>query len=125
MRDEHVGDLVVIEEDNQGKLVPIGILTDRDIVVGVLARDLDHLRTLDVGDVVTRDIVTAKESEDLSDVLDRMGENGIRRMPVVDATGELVGIFTLDDWLGGLSRDLHNVRRLVQRERREETHRRP
>jgi CBS domain-containing protein len=124
MRDEHVGDLVVVEEA-QGKVVPVGMLTDRDIVVGVLARDIEHLRTLDVGDVLTRDVVMAQETDDLSDVLERMAQQGVRRMPVVDGRGALVGIFTLDDWLETLSRDLQRVLKLIDRERREEAERRP
>ena len=124
MRDEHVGDLIVVEE-TRGRVVPVGVLTDRDIVVGILAKDIEHLRTLDVGDVLTREVVTARETEDMSDVLERMVQHGVRRIPVVDGEGMLIGIFTLDDWLATVSRDLQNALRLIDREQREEAQRRP
>jgi CBS domain-containing protein len=119
MRDEHVGDLVVVEE-RAGRRVPVGILTDRDIVVGLLAKDASHLDQLDVGDILTREVVMATEDEDIERVLGRMQRQGIRRMPVVDAQGALVGIFTVDDLLGLLSEDLATVIALIGRERRQE-----
>jgi len=124
MRDEHVGDLVVVEELD-GRRVPIGVLTDRDIVVALLAKDIEHIGKLDVDDLLTRKVVTAKEDDDISDVLARMERQGIRRMPVVDGRGSLVGIFTVDDLLGLLSADLAAVVSLVGRERRAEVERRP
>jgi CBS domain-containing protein len=119
MRDEHVGDLVVVEE-RAGRRVPVGMLTDRDIVVGLVAQDVSHLAELDVGDILTRDIITATEEEDIETVLGRMQRQGIRRMPVVDEKGGLVGIFTVDDLLGLLSEDLLTVVALIGRERRQE-----
>jgi CBS domain-containing protein len=124
MRDEHVGDLVVVEE-RAGRRVPVGLLTDRDIVVGLLARDADHLRQLDVEDLLTRDVITAREDDDVSDVLSRMRRQGIRRMPVVDDRGALVGIFTVDDLLGLLSEDLAAIVLLINQERRREVEQRP
>lgn len=124
MRDEHVGDLVVVDEDG-GRRVPIGILTDRDIVVGLLARDADQLWRLDVGDILTHELTAVKEADDVEDVLDRMRRLGVRRMPVVDAGNELWGIFTLDDMLGLLSEDLASVVSLVAKGRRREMAERP
>jgi CBS domain-containing protein len=124
MRQEHVGDLVVVEERG-GQRVPVGILTDRDIVVGLVARDVDHIAQLDVGDLLTRDVVTATERDELTDVLARMQQQGIRRMPVVDASGGLVGILTLDDLLGQLYADLAAVVSLIRRERSREIEQRP
>ncbi len=124
MRDEHVGDLVVVDEDG-GRRVPIGILTDRDIVVGLLARDADQLWRLDVGDILTHELTAVKEADDVEDVLDRMRRLGVRRMPVVDAGNELWGIFTLDDMLGLLSEDLASVVSLVAKGRRREMSERP
>ena len=120
MRDEHVGDPVIVEE-RAGGHVPVGILTDRDIVVGLLARDFEHIAQVDVVDLVTREVVTAHESDDLAEVLTRMQVQGIRRMPVVDDAGRLVGIFTLDDLLGVLFGDLAAVISLIGRERRRES----
>jgi CBS domain-containing protein len=121
MRKHHVGDLVVVEGDRD---VPVGILTDRDIVVGVLARDPEHLMSLEVGDVLTEEVLTAREDEDVTDLLQRMKQSGIRRAPVVNYAGALTGIFTLDDILGLLSSDLASVAALVARQRARERERR-
>jgi len=124
MRDEHVGDLVVTDE-RAGRLVPVGIITDRDIVVGPLAQDVEHITQLDVGDLVTRELVTAREADDVGEVLARMRREGVRRIPVVDGGGVLVGIFTVDDVLGLLSDDLATVVALIGRGQRGEVERRP
>lgn len=123
MRRLHVGDLVVIEETPAGRR-PIGILTDRDVVVGPIAegRDIDFLR---LGDVMTQDLVTAKVTEDVDRALERMRLNGIRRLPVVGADGMLQGILTLDDVLDRLDEELSDLVRLVAREQVREVERRP
>lgn len=124
MREEHVGALVVVE-DRGGAHVPIGMLTDRDIVVGVLAKDVAHVQKLDVGDVMTSDLVTATADEDVGDVLRRMRSFGVRRVPVVDAAGALEGVVSLDDVLAGLSDELAEVAALASRQREREPARRP
>lgn len=124
MREEHVGALVVVEERG-GAHVPIGMLTDRDIVVGVLAKDVAHVEELDVGDVMTAELVTATADEDVGDVLRRMRSFGVRRVPVVDAAGALEGLVSLDDVLAGLSDELAEVAALASRQREREPARRP
>jgi CBS domain-containing protein len=119
MRDEHVGDLVVLDDDG-ARRVPIGILTDRDIVVGLVAKDVDHLRQLDVKDVLTHAVTAVLEAEDVEDVILKMQHLGVRRMPVVDGAGELCGIFTVDDFLGLLSEDLASIVLLVANAHRRE-----
>ncbi len=123
MREHHVGGLVVVKDDGHGK-VPVGVLTDRDLVVGVLAKDVDHIKMLTVGDVVTAKPIVAQEDEDVSAVLDRMRRNVVRRVPVVDAKGHLVGIFTLDDLLGVLADDFASIGALVSRQRTYEAEKR-
>jgi CBS domain-containing protein len=124
MREEHVGALVVVEE-REGVPIPVGMLTDRDIVVGVLAKDVAHVDKLDVGDVMTSDVVTATADEDVGDVLRRMRSFGVRRVPVVDAAGTLEGLVSLDDILAGLSDELAEVASLASRQREREPARRP
>lgn len=124
MREEHVGALVVVDESDD-KRKPIGMLTDRDIVVGVLAKDASHVRTLDVGDVMTGDPVTATADEDVRDVLRRMRSFDVRRVPVVDSAGALEGVLSLDDVLVGLSDELAEAASLVSRQRQHEPERRP
>ncbi len=124
MRREHVGALVVVEERG-GANVPVGMLTDRDIVVGVFAKDVSHVGSLDVGDVMSSDLVTATSDEDVGEVLRRMRSFGVRRVPVVDAAGRLEGVLSLDDVLAGLSEELAEAASLAARQREREPARRP
>jgi CBS domain-containing protein len=97
MREQHVGDLVVVDRDG-GREVPMGVVTDRDVVLCVVAQGLDPAR-LEVSEVMERELVTALETEEVSDVLRRMRKHAVRRVPVVDAAGALIGIFSLHDAL--------------------------
>jgi len=121
MRAEHVGDVVVIGRDRQ----PIGILTDRDIVVGIVAQDVEHLTTLTVQDVLTPEPIVALEDEDAEAALGRMRRSGVRRLPVVDLHGAVVGIFSVDDFLDLLAEELRAVVSLVTKQPRHEQSRRP
>jgi len=104
MRENHVGCLVVVDEIS-GSRVVVGILTDRDIVTAVVAADADARRLL-VEDVMSTDLITARESDSLMDVMRSMRRKGVRRVPVVGAENELVGIVTMDDVLTILSEEL-------------------
>jgi CBS domain-containing protein len=119
MRSAHVGDLIVIENRN-GRHVPVGIVTDRDIVISVVAGDPEHVMYLLVSDVMSDDLVTAREHESIETALKRMKEHGVRRLPVVDADGALAGILTLDDVLEYLSEQHSDLVALVAREQRRE-----
>lgn len=112
MREQGVGALVVTTEDKK----PIGILTDRDIVVGVLADPVARRAELKVKDVLTRDPIVALENEDSRDVLNRMRRHGIRRMPVVDGRGVVTGVFALDDALRAIAEELESVALLLRAE---------
>ena len=118
MRQHHVGDVVVVERSG-GYLAPLGILTDRDIVVEVVAEGVE-IEDVTVGDAMTGELVTAGEDDDLLSTLERMRENAVRRLPVIDAKGVLVGIVTLDDIIGLLAKELTEVWALIVRERRHE-----
>lgn len=119
MRTSHVGDLLVVENRGGGH-VPVGIVTDRDIVISVVAGDPDHINSLLVSDVMSDDLVTARERESLEAALKKMEEHGVRRLPIVDAEGLLVGILTLDDVLQYLTVQQGELVALVAREQRRE-----
>jgi CBS domain-containing protein len=104
MREEHVGCLVVVEEVG-GQRIVVGVLTDRDIVTAVVAPDLDP-GVLCVEDVMTTDLVTAREDDSLIDLMRTMRRKGVRRIPVVGGQGELIGVVTLDDVLNILAEEL-------------------
>lgn len=118
MREQHVGDLVVVDEKS-GRRVPVGIVTDRDLVVEILARGVDA-NAVTVGDVMGSDLVTARETDGLYDTMQHMRAKGVRRVPVVDAGGALVGIVTVDDFLDLLAEELTALARLVSREQARE-----
>ena len=107
-RVEHVGSLVVVDQDGK----PIGMLTDRDITIEGVARGVDVDQTT-VRDLMTAPVVTATESEGMVTALARMREFGIRRLPIIDSEGKLVGVVTnsnlikeLSELLDGLVRNI-------------------
>lgn len=109
MQREHVGYLVVIERPSgAGARKVIGVLTDRDIVVAVVAREVD-LRTLTVADVMTRSPLLVSEGHSLDTLLCLMRDAGVRRVPVLGQAGELVGVLSLDDVLERMAEQLMNV----------------
>ena len=119
MRTSHVGNLVIVKARN-GQHMPIGIVTDRDIVIGAVASDPDHINYLFVRDVMTSNLVTAYEDEEIDAALKKMHQHGIRRLPIVDETGALVGILTLDDILQYVSGQQAELVALVAREQQRE-----
>lgn len=114
MRQYHIGDVIVTRNDG-GKRVPLGIVTDRDIVLSVVAPDLPAA-TLTVGDIMGQQLATAGEEEDLFDIIQRMRNIGVRRMPIVDSDGALIGIVSIDDIIEVLAEEMTELARLVARE---------
>ncbi|NLC70186.1 MAG: CBS domain-containing protein [Desulfuromonadaceae bacterium] len=122
MRRHHVGDIVVVE-NRKDPPVPVGILTDRDIVVELLANDVD-VRLLSLGEVMTFDLITAGEDEDIFETLKKMKAPGVRRIPVVDGKGRLAGILAVDDLIELIAEQLGDLITLFRRqEMREKEHR--
>jgi CBS domain-containing protein len=105
MRESHVGCVVAVE-DPAGVARVAGLLTDRDIAVSAVALDLD-VRALRVGDLMSRDVVTAHEGDPLGVVLERMREAGVRRIPVVSEDEALVGLISFDDLQAALALQVH------------------
>src|SRR5689334_20393842 len=102
MREQHVGYLVVVEPVvADGCYQPVGVLTDRDIAIRVVARGVDP-RSLRVGDLMTRDPVVVEEGSPIEGALDKMRRIGVRRLPVVRNNGRLAGVLSMDDILGAL-----------------------
>lgn len=122
MREYHVGDLVVAD-GTPGNLRPVGIVTDRDLVVEVLAEDIP-CDQVTVNDIMAGDLLTAGEGDDLFDTIRRMRERGVRRVPVIDPQGLLVGILTVDDLVDLFSEQLANIVALFGRAGHHERERR-
>ena len=94
MKREDVGSVPVVKDRKSGKLS--GIVTDRDLVMKVLAESRDP-NSIEVEAVMTRTPVTCREDEDLESCLDAMEKHQIRRMPIVDGGGRIVGIIAQAD----------------------------
>lgn len=119
MSESHVGNIVMVE-DIGGRRVPVGIITDRDIVRNVVAEGLDaSLFTL--GDLAARDLVTVREDQGIFECMQQMRINGIRRMPVVELDGGLVGIISLDDLIQLLAEEMSELAKVIVREQARET----
>lgn len=105
MRNQHVGALIVVQKKD-GVARPVGILTDRDIVVAVIAVPGARPEGIRVGDAMSTDLATAREDDGLFEAVQRMSERAVRRLPVVGADGGLKGIVSLDDVLRVLAAEL-------------------
>lgn len=123
MREYHVGDVVICKARN-GKQVPVGIFTDRDIALEIVAKGTDP-ESISVSDAMSFELTTVTEDDDLMQVIEVMRDKGIRRVPVVDADKVLVGILTVDDIVDLLSEVLIDLAHLVDRQKRREVKRRP
>lgn len=114
MREMHVGFLVVTQK-HSGQEKPVGVLTDRDIVLEVVAQDVDPHA------VTAKDIMTAKplvvdEALPLQDALLQMRGAGVRRVPVKDAGGKLVGVLSLDDVVSAINQLVQDVAGAISHE---------
>ncbi len=124
MRNSHVGDLVIVKEKD-GHDFPIGMLTDRDIVISGVATKGGDVSKLTVSDVMTDVIILVREEDDLETVLRTMRANGVRRVPVVDRNDALAGIIAFDDIVGYFASEMKNLARVVSSENLTERRRRP
>lgn len=114
MRKYHVGDLVVVDEVG-GKRVPVGIVTDRDMVIEVIAKSLDA-NDFTVGDIMSLQVFTVQEKEGVFETIRLMRTKGIRRMPVVNQEGGLAGIVTADDIVDLLAEEMAELAKVAPRE---------
>ena len=120
MRTHHVGNVIIVKEAG-GRTTPLGIVTDRDIVVEVVAAKVDP-GAVTVGEIMGQTLVTARETEGAHEVLERMRWKGIRRVPVIDENGALIGIVTLDDLLEIVAEEMNDMAKLISREQLLEEH---
>lgn len=118
MREKHLGDLIVVD-DPRDELTPVGLITDRDIVVKVIGNELSASQTR-VGAVMRAPLVTASDAEDSNVAIARMRQHGVRRLPVTGRQGKLVGIVTLDDLLRRLRSEVDSMLDLIAKEQDQE-----
>jgi len=118
MREQHVGSIVVVEEP-EDKRIPTGIVTDRDIVVAVVALGLDP-EVIEIGDIMGANLVSVKEDWGIAEVVELFQLKGVRRLVVTDSDGYLVGIVAADDVLSLLAEEMSALASMVGGERKRE-----
>lgn len=118
MRKYHVGDVIVVEQSGT-ESVPVGILTDRDIVIELVAKQVNAEKVA-VGDAMSGELLIAKEDGQLHELIEQMQLKAVRRAPVVNGKGSLIGIVTMDDMIEVLAEQLGALASLVHREQYQE-----
>jgi CBS domain-containing protein len=114
MRENNIGNIIVVDEEGNSP-TPIGILTDRDIVIKVIAERAD-VNNVTVGEVMAENIQVFLKEEGVKEILNEMKEKEIRRAPIVDKNGKLVGIVTVDDLLILISHELNDLVEVIRRQ---------
>lgn len=110
MRDQHVGAVIIVEPEPGGRPRPVGIVTDRDLVVQVIAKGADPEALL-AGDLAVGELVRAGEADTVYDAVWQMRGHGVRRLPVVDDCDGLVGVLAADDVIRVLAESMADVAR--------------
>lgn len=111
MRASHIGDVVVVDAADTRK--PVGIITDRDIAVEVVAQGLAPAQT-PVGAVMSSPVLSVRDDDSFIEALDKMSARGVRRAPVVDPDGRLKGLVSVDDLVPLLARELAKIGALIR-----------
>jgi len=124
MREHNVGALVVVEQQSPEDRIVVGMLTDRDIAMAVVAagRDPHGLR---VGDIMSKEVVTAREQDSVLDVLATMRRKRVRRIPITGPQGTLIGIVAVDDILEIVAQEMQAMALAVGAGQRREPAARP
>jgi CBS domain-containing protein len=112
MLDEHVG-MALVVDDRGASPVPIGVVTDRDIV-RCLVRNGGSLEDVRVRDALTPEPLVLLEEDDVAQAIDRLRARGVRRAPVVDRHDVLIGVVSVDDLFAWLAGQLDHLARLVE-----------
>ncbi len=106
MRKHHIGALVVVDSLDKNK--PVGIVTDRDLVLELMSEGLDPA-VFTAGDIMSVDLATANPDMDAMDAVQLMKKYRLRRLVITDVSGHLAGIVTIEDVLGLLTRELADL----------------
>jgi len=109
-----------VVEERGGVRLPVRIVTDCELVLEIMAPRLDPA-SIPMGDIMLTELVTVKENAGLFEAIGYMHSKGVRRLPVVDDRGGLIGILTLDDLLELLADEMAALAKLVKHEQKKET----
>lgn len=119
MRKHHVGALVIVDSEEKSKA--IGIVSDRDIVVQLIAEELDP-SVLTAGDIMSDQLITASGEMDVMDVINLMNTHHVRRIIVTDSADRLIGIVTMEDILEFLAQEFATFAQVMTGMREHEFH---
>jgi CBS domain-containing protein len=111
MGEKNVGSVVVVKEGDR----PAGIITDRDLAIRVMAEGKKPAEVR-AEDVMSRNVITFQDSMGIYEALQKMTDEGIRRMPIVDASGRLIGIITMDDMVRMLGEEMAAIARNIEKQ---------
>lgn len=114
MRDHHVSDVVVVES-SKGINIPLGVLSDRDIVVKIIAAGQD-LNTVSISDLMSDQLLTVNETDEVMPTLKRMRHKGVRRIPVIGNDSGLLGLLSIDDILDTLAEQLNDIDQIISQD---------
>jgi CBS domain-containing protein len=118
MREHHVGSIIITEAQNECN-IPVGIITDRDLVIELLSKDVDT-KSISAGDIMSNELVSVRDTNHVYDTLKLMRGKGVRRMPVVNDENVLIGILTVDDLLDVVISELDDIVNIVAIEQKRE-----
>ena len=111
MGEKNVGSVVIVTGDNR----PVGVITDRDLTIRVMAQEKNP-GEVRAEDIQTRDVITFQDSMGIYEAIQKMTAEGIRRMPVVDDTGRLIGIVTMDDIIRMLGEEMAAIAKNIEKQ---------
>ncbi|UCH45942.1 MAG: CBS domain-containing protein [Nitrospiraceae bacterium] len=110
MTDMNVGSVIVTDDDR-----PSGMITDRDVVAKVIAQGKDSSMTM-ISEIMVSPVVSIAEDKDIVDATQLMSNHGIRRLPITNTGGKLVGVVSLDDVLVQLGMEMQNIATTLKKE---------
>lgn len=111
MRDEHVGALVVTDPDNASRVV--GVLTDRDLVIEILASDADA-RDTPVGEIASDRLVALPGTSSILEAVSAMEDSGVRRLLVTGDVDRVIGLVSAEDLLDEIAAELDGLARALR-----------
>ena len=116
---DHVGNVVIVDDKNSRK-IPVGMLTDRDIVINSIAKKLNP-ESIKISDIMSKKVVTASEDIEISDLIQLITTEGVSRLPIVDSSGALIGILSSKRLFQYMAQGLCLLSSLsIQQQKREE-----
>jgi len=115
MRDNHITHVVVIQS-KFGKNIPVGIISDRDIVIDFIASQVD-IHNTPIKNLLKSNIVVVDEHDDLMVTIKRMRMSGLGRVIVVNSNGELIGVLSIDEIIGVISESIMDLEQIMIRDR--------